>query len=280
MNIEMRPLSSIRPYENNPRINDAAVDAVAASIREFGFRQPIVADEQGVIIVGHTPYFAALKLEMTEVPVHVAVGLTPAQARAYRIADNQTATLSSWDEDKLPLELMGLQEMGFDLAMTGFSGDELLRLLGSETNEGQGDPDAIPDPPDEAITQPGDLWILGKHRLLCGDSSKAEDVDRLLDGAQIHLVNTDPPYGVNVEPRSNNAIAAGLSSFQATPQPIIVECHPDDPKATTKKLRARDRPLENDFLSDEAFDRLLSAWFGNIARVLQPGRAFYLFGGY
>src|ERR1700726_3533378 len=112
-----------------PRINDAAIDAVAASIKEFGFRQPIVVDEQGVIIVGHTRYFAALKLGMTEVPVHVAVGLTPAQARAYRIADNQTATLSSWDEDKLPLELMGLQEMGFDLAMTGFSCDELLRLL-------------------------------------------------------------------------------------------------------------------------------------------------------
>src|ERR1700722_13448009 len=96
MLVEMRANTSIRPYENNPRLNDAAIDAVAASIREFGFRQPIVVDEQGVIIVGHTRYFAALKLKMTEVPVHVAVGLTPAQARAYRIADNQTATLSSW----------------------------------------------------------------------------------------------------------------------------------------------------------------------------------------
>jgi DNA modification methylase len=277
MLVVMRPITSIRPYENNPRLNDAAIDAVAASIKEFGFRQPIVADEDGVIIVGHTRYFAALKLEMTTVPVHVAVGLTPAQARAYRIADNQTATLSSWDEDKLPLELLGLQEMGFDLAMTGFSGDELLRLLGSETNEGLGDPDAIPDPPDEAITQPGDLWILGKHRLLCGDSSIPADVDRLLAGSQIHLVNTDPPYNVKVEPRSNNAIAAGLSSFQATPQPLIVDC--SEPKAT-KKLRARDRPLENDFVSDPEFDRLLSAWFGNIARVLLPGRGFYLWGGY
>jgi ParB-like chromosome segregation protein Spo0J len=277
MLVEMRSITSIRPYENNPRLNDAAIDAVAASIKEFGFRQPIVTDEDGVIIVGHTRYFAALKLEMTTVPVHVAVGLTPAQARAYRLADNQTATLSSWDEDKLPLELMGLQEMGFDLAMTGFSGDELLRLLSSETNEGQGDSDAIPDPPDEAITQPGDLWILGKHRLLCGDSSLPDDVDRLLDGAQIHLVNTDPPYNVCVEPRSNNAIAAGLSSFQAAPQPIIVDC--SEPKAT-KKLRARDRPLENDFVSNPEFDRLLSAWFGNLARVLLPGRAFYIWGGY
>src|SRR5271167_5277045 len=143
MLVEQRPIDSLRPYENNPRLNDAAVDAVAASIKEFGFRQPIVVDEQSVIIVGHTRYKAALKLGLTEVPVHVAVGLSPAQAKAYRIADNQTATMSQWDDDKLPLELMALQEMGFDLNQTGFSADELLRLLGSETNDGQGDPDAI-----------------------------------------------------------------------------------------------------------------------------------------
>ena len=196
MHVEMRPIDTIRPYENNPRLNDAGVDAVAESIREFGFRQPIVVDEDGVIIVGHTRYKAALKLGLDEVPVHVAVGLSPAQAKAYRLADNQTATLSQWDDDKLPLELAQLQEMGFDLDLTGFSADELMRLLGSETNEGQADPDAVPEPPDEAITQPGDLWLLGKHRLFCGDSSKPEDVDRLLDGAAIHLVNTDPPYNV------------------------------------------------------------------------------------
>src|SRR5579864_3773205 len=105
MLVEMRPITSIRPYENNPRQNDAAVDAVAASIREFDFRQPIVVDEAGVIIVGHTRYKAALKLGLTEVPVHVAVGLTPAQAKAYRLADNQTAQLSGWDDDKLVQEL-------------------------------------------------------------------------------------------------------------------------------------------------------------------------------
>src|SRR5262249_30517879 len=148
--------------------------------------------------------------------VHVAVGLTPAQARAYRIADNQTATLSQWDDDKLPLELAQLQEMDFDLNLTGFSTDELMRLLGSEENAGLTDPDAVPEPPDEPITQIGDIWLLGKHRLLCGDSGKAEDVDRLLDGATIHLVNCDPPYNVRLEPRSNNAISAGLSSFQGT----------------------------------------------------------------
>jgi ParB-like chromosome segregation protein Spo0J len=109
MHVELRPIDRIHPYENNPRLNDAAVDAVAASIREFGFRQPIVVDADGVIIVGHTRYKAALKLGLTEVPVHVAAGLSPAQAKAYRLADNQTAQLSSWDEDKLPVELMALQ---------------------------------------------------------------------------------------------------------------------------------------------------------------------------
>ena len=283
MNVENRPINSIRPYENNPRTNDAAVDVVAASIKEFGFRQPIVVDEQGVIIVGHTRYKAALKLGMTEVPVHVAVGLTPAQAQAYRLADNQTATMSSWDDDKLIQELAKLRELNFDLNLTGFSEDELLQLLATG-NDGLADPDAVPEPPDAASTQPGDLWILGNHRLLCGDSSKAEDVDRLLDGAQVHLVNTDPPYGVKVEPRSNNAIAAGLSSFpaDATPHYHGFDLARDAQKGTPthKKLRAKDRPLANDFLSDEAFIRLLEAWFGNIARVLRPGRGFYIWGGY
>src|SRR5215469_16970671 len=183
MQVEMRPITSITPYENNPRQNDAGVDAVAASIREFGFRQPIVVDEDGVIIVGHTRYKAALKLGLEMVPVHVTVGMSKAEAKAYRIADNQTATLSQWDDDKLPLELAQLQQMAFDLNLTGFSADELMRLLDSESNAGQGDPDAVPEPPDEPITRPGDLWVLGRHRLLCGDSSKPEEVDRLLDGA-------------------------------------------------------------------------------------------------
>jgi DNA modification methylase len=143
------------------------------------------------------------------------------------------------------------------------------------------DPDDVPAPPDEATTRPGDLWLLGRHRLLCGDSGTAADVDRLLDGAPIHLVNTDPPYGVKVEPRSNNAIAAGLSSFEVTHhQKLDVVRHPEKARPTDKKLRAKDRPLANDFVADEAFARLLLAWFGNIARVLLPGRAYYTWGGY
>jgi DNA modification methylase len=282
MHVEMWPIERVKPYEKNPRVNDAGVDAVAASIKEFGFRQPIVVDEEGVIIVGHTRFKAAMKLAMTHVPVHVAVGLSPAQAKAYRIADNQTASLSTWDDSLLPLELIGLQEMGYDLSFTGFSGDELDRLLQSESTEGQTDPDEIPEPPDEPVTRFGDLWILGKHHLLCGDSIKKEDVDRLLDGNSIHLVNTDPPYNVKVEPRSNNAIAAGLSSFEGTKhhQSLDLARHPKKAKATGKKLRAKDRPLANDFVSDDEFNRLLHAWFGNLARVLEPGRSFYVWGGY
>ncbi len=142
--------------------------------------------------------------------------------------------------------------------------------------------DEVPAPPDEATTQLGDLWILGDHRLLCGDSSKPEDVDRLLDGAVIHLVNSDPPYNVKVEPRSNNAIAAGLSSFAGPKhhQSLDLARHPGKSKPTGKKLRAKDRPLANDFVTDAAFDELLAAWFGNMARVLAPGRAFYIWGGY
>jgi DNA modification methylase len=281
MNIEMRKLSDIRPYENNPRLNDAAVDAVAASLREFGFRQPIVVDEQGVIVVGHTRYKAATKLGMDLVPVHVATGLTPAQLKAYRIADNQTARLSEFDNDKLAAELIELQTMDIDLDLTGFTPEELIGLMTPATPEGLTDPDAVPEPPDQAITQPGDLWVLGSHRLLCGDSSNPADVDRLLDGQPTHLVNTDPPYGVRVEPRSNNAIAAGNSSFQKTHhQKFDLERHPEKAQPTTKKMRAKDRPLANDFVSDEEFDRLLHTWFGNLARVLQPGRGFYIWGGY
>ena len=284
MLIEERPLAAITPYDNNPRLNDPGVDAVAASIKEFGFRQPIVVDEASVIIVGHTRYMAAQQLGMETVPVHVAIGLSEAQAKAYRIADNQTSRLSDWDQERLVQELLQLQSMDFKLDLTGFSADELQELLADDGTEGLVDPDDIPEPPDEAITKPGDLWVLGNHRLLCADSSKAEDVDRLLAGAPIHLVNTDPPYNVKVEPRSNNAIAAGNSSFpeakKRTHHQSFDVARQGEKKATDRKLRAKDRPLTNDFVTDEEFDRLLNAWFGNLARVLVPGRGFYIWGGY
>lgn len=284
MQIETRPLAEIKPYDKNPRVNDAAVDAVAESIRRFGFRQPIVVDAEGVIVCGHTRWKAATKLGLTEAPVHVATDLTPEQIRAYRIADNKTNELAEWNMELLPIELGELKDTGIDWSLLGFDQDALAKLLGGDIKEGLTDPDDVPEPPDEAITRPGDLWLLGDHRLLCGDSGSADDLDRLLDGAPIHLCNTDPPYNVKLEPRSNNAIAAGLSSFGEPGvthhQGFDLHRRPSVAKATTKKLRPKDRPLANDFVSDEQFDRLLHAWFGNIARVLLPGRAAYIWGGY
>ncbi|WDI41482.1 DNA modification methylase [Bremerella sp. P1] len=272
MKIDQWNIADVTPYPSNPRVNDGAVDAVAKSLAEFGFRQPIVVDEAGVVIVGHTRLKAAQKLGMTQVPVHVAEGMSDEQIRAYRIADNQTATIAEWDLDLLPIELSALKDADYELGLLGFKDDELAKMLSGDVKDGLNDPDDVPEPPDDPITQPGDLWILGDHRLLCGDSSKAEDVDRLLDGAVIHLINSDPPYGVRVQPRSKNAIAAGNSSF-ADPSKRKPDNNP-------KKMRAKDRPLANDFVSDEEFNRLLDAWFGNMTRVLAPGRGFYIWGGY
>jgi len=198
MQIEIRDIATIRPYDRNPRDNDAAVDAVAASIRQFGFRQPIVVDDLGVIICGHTRYKAALKLGLRQVPVHVARDLTPDQVRAYRIADNKTAELAEWNMELLPIEMKDLQAADFDLSLLGFDQEELAKLLDGGVQGGLTDPDEVPAPPDAATTRPGDLWILGNHRLLCGDSASQADVDRLLDGATIQLVNTDPPYNVRL----------------------------------------------------------------------------------
>lgn len=318
MKVEQRPLAEIKPYESNPRINDAAVDAVAESIKRFGFRQPIVVDADGVIVCGHTRWKAAQKLGLEKVPVHVARDLTPEQIRAYRIADNKTAELAEWNLELLPIELAELQDAGIDWSLLGFDSDEIAKLLANEAavKPGLTDPDEVPEPPDEATTQPGDLWILRseggiEHRLLCGDAGKAEDVNRLLavdvgppstaapgDGDElptapgdgcailpIHLVNSDPPYNVRVEPRSSTAIAAGLSSHpdlskKMHHQSFDVARGVTDPAKAKKKMRPKDRPLENDFISHEAFEALLHAWFGQMARVLEPGRSFYIWGGY
>lgn len=200
MNIELRDITDIKPYANNPRLNDAAVDAVAKSLEEFGFRQPIVVDQDGVIVVGHTRYKAASKLGLTQVPVHVANDLTPAQAKAYRIADNQTATLAEWNTDLLNLELGGLKNVDFNLDLLGFDPEELARLTGTDVAEGLTDPDEVPPVPENPITRPGDLWLLGEHRLLCGDSTNPDHVRRLLDGQVPFLMVTDPPYGVSYDP--------------------------------------------------------------------------------
>jgi len=200
MSVELRPLDAVRPYANNPRQNDDAVEAVAESIRRFGFRQPIVVDADGVIVAGHTRFRAAQRLGLATVPVHVATDLTPDEVRAYRLADNKTAELASWDDAMLSIELDALRGAGIDWTLLGFDEEELAKLLAPAGTEGLTDPDAVPEKPVDPITKPGDLWLLGKHRLLCGDSTSATDVARLLDGAVPALMVTDPPYGVEYDP--------------------------------------------------------------------------------
>ncbi len=200
MSVELRPLDAVRPYANNPRQNDDAVEAVAESIRRFGFRQPIVVDADGVIVAGHTRFRAAQRLGLATVPVHVATDLTPDEVRAYRLADNKTAELASWDDAMLSIELDALRGAGIDWTLLGFDEEELAKLLAPAGTEGLTDPDAVPEKPADPITKPGDLWLLGKHRLLCGDSTSATDVARLLDGTVPALMVTDPPYGVEYDP--------------------------------------------------------------------------------
>lgn len=208
MKIESWPASRPIAYARNPRkIPQKAVDKVAASIQEFGFRQPIVVDKDGVIVVGHTRLQAAQKLGMAKVPVHVAAELTPAQAKAYRLADNRDGQESTWDDDLLGLELGELGDLDFDLSLTGFDPAEI--DAHTAASEGLTDEDAAPALPSNPVTKPGDVWRCGGHRVLCGDATSADDVAKLLAGVEPHLMVTDPPYGVNYDP----AWRDGVGSF-------------------------------------------------------------------
>ncbi len=205
------PLGQIIPYARNPRRNEKAVAAVAASIKEFGWRQPIVVDEQMVVLAGHTRLEAARQLGLETAPVHIARGLTEAQARAFRIMDNRSAQNAEWDEELLGLELGDLLEAEFDLGLTGFTKEELSALMNGLAGENTGPQDGedeVPEPPDNPVSRPGDLWVLGNHRLLCGDSTVATDVERVLDGVKPLLMVTDPPYGVEYDPSWRNQAGA------------------------------------------------------------------------
>ncbi len=280
--IEWVDLSRVYCSPSNPRINDQAVPHVAASIRRFGWQQPIVAKPSGEVIAGNTRLKAAKDLGLAVVPVIWFEG-SDLDATAFCIADNRTHEFATWNEQELSQILDhlraedSLQGVGFSIIEI----DDLLARLEAEIGPAGGEDPGAGELPEDPVTQKGDLWVLGDHRLLCGDSASAEDVDRLLAGAAIHIVNADPPYGVKVEPRSNNAIAAGLSSFTGTShhQGLDLARHPGKRKATSK-LRPKDRPLQNDFLPDAEFAQLLRAWFGNLSRVLLPGRAYYIWGGY
>ena len=266
----------VSPY--NPRtISDHDLAALARSMHEFGIVEPIVINRRtGRIVGGHQRVKAAEASGIEELPV-VYVDLDETQEKQLNIALNRIS--GEFDMEKLGDLLKELEDGGADLDLTGFTSTEIDDLIrGMETpDEGLTDPDIAPEPMGEPATQPGDLIDLGSHRLLCGDSSNQDHVEKLLDGQRIHLVNTDPPYNVNVEPRSNNAILAAGNERQHH-QNFDLSRNPE--KRSTGKMRARDRPLENDFLSEEDFVKLLRSWFSNIAWALEPGRAFYIWGGY
>src|SRR6202040_3050437 len=199
--VERWAIDQLIPYAKNARTHtDAQVAAIAASIKEWGWTSPALVGEDGGLIAGHARILAARQLGIAEIPVMVAAGWSEAQKRAYVLADNQLAiTGSGWDPELLRLELGELQLSGFDLSLTGFGDLELKDLLADRT-AGLTDPDDAPAVPEHPVSQTGDLWLLGRHRLLCGDSTVATDVERVLGGVEPHLMVTDPPYGVEYDP--------------------------------------------------------------------------------
>jgi len=212
MDVIELPLGQIIPYARNPRQNEKAIATVAASIAEFGWRQPIVVDENMVILAGHTRLAAAQQLGLKSAPVHVAKGLSETQAQAFRIMDNRSAENADWMEDLLSLELSDLLDADYDLELTGFTDEELNSLLSGldGENDGEGEDD-IPEPPEEPVSRLGALWVLGNHRLLCGDATVATDVERVLGNVKPLLMVTDPPYGVEYDPGWRNKTGASAT---------------------------------------------------------------------
>lgn len=232
MEIIIKGIDEIRPYENNPRVNDGAVGAVAESIREFGFQQPIVVDRDGVIIAGHTRYKAAQKLGLTEVPVVVAGNLTDEQVRAYRLADNKTGELAEWDFSALEEELAGIGEL--DMSLFGFEPKEM-----KEPEEITED-DYEEEPPEVPKARVGDIYQLGRHRLMCGDSTDVQAVQKLCQW-QVDILLTDPPYGVDYTGKTKDALK-----------------------------------IQNDAKTDEALRDMLADAFSAANVVMKPGAVFYI----
>ena len=236
--IEQWPTAKLLPYARNARTHsDEQVAQIAASIAEFGFTNPILAGADGVIVAGHGRLAAAHKLGLALVPVVVLEHLSPTQRRALVIADNRIAENAGWDEAMLRIELVTLQDDDFDVSLTGFDADALADLLADEDGNGDGDTDddAVPEITETPISRPGDVWVLGGHRLLCGDSTKAECFEQLLQGSQVDMVFTDPPYNVNY---ANTA---------------------------KDKMRGTNRAILNDNLGDGFYDFLLAALTPTIA---------------
>jgi len=236
--IEQWPTAKLVPYARNARTHsNDQVAQIAASIAEFGFTNPILAGSDGVIVAGHGRLAAAQKLGLDLVPVVVLDHLSPTQRRALVIADNRIAENAGWDDAMLRIEIAALQGDDFDLSLTGFDADALAELMAGDESDGQGqtDDDAMPEMPETPVSRPGDVWLLGGHRLFCGDSTVADSYDRLLDGAPVDMVFTDPPYNVNY---ANSA---------------------------KDKMRGKDRAILNDNLGDGFYDFLLAALTPTIA---------------
>lgn len=236
--IEQWPTGKLLPYARNARTHsDEQVAQIAASIAEFGFTNPILAGSDGVIVAGHGRLAAAQKLGLEVVPVVVLDHLSPTQRRALVIADNRIAENAGWDDAMLRIEIAALQDDDFDLSLTGFDADALAELMAGDEpdTEGEADDDAVPEVSETPVSRPGDVWLLGGHRLLCGDSTLAESYERLLEGEQVDMVFTDPPYNVNY---ANSA---------------------------KDKMRGKDRAILNDNLGDGFCDFLLAALTPTVA---------------
>ena len=199
MKLESWPTDSLIEYARNARKNDHAVDRVAAAIHEFGFRVPILAKSDKTIVDGHLRLKAAKKLGLEEVPVLLCDDMTDLQVRAFRLSVNKVSEFADWDDEMLRVELDELGADGFDLELTGFSLDEIADLQIEEVSEGLTDEDAVPESPEIPVTVLGDIWLLGNHRLMCGDSTSIDAVDILLQGKKAGMVHTDPPYGVSYQ---------------------------------------------------------------------------------
>ena len=204
MNIQNIPVDKIIPYKQNPRKNDDAVNIVKKSLKEFGFQQPLVLDANYEIVVGHTRYNAALKLGMNEIPCILAEHLSNEQIKAYRIMDNKSAEYSKWNTDLLTKEIIELLESDYDISLTGFTQNELKDMdinvdLDDLASQGLSDEDDVPEISGEYVNKVGDVWMMGEHRLMCGDSTDKATVTKLMNGQRADMVFTDPPYNVAVE---------------------------------------------------------------------------------
>ncbi len=264
MRLTYVPISELEEWKGNPRINDDAAVRLAKLFTEHGFINPIIATPDKIIRAGHTRLKAAKKTDLKELPVLFVPFDSEIDAKMYALSDNKSSEWAEWDS-KLLTELFD-QVRKIDpekIAASGFKKSEI--SWGSVTGA---DDDAIPEPPDDAVTQKGDLYILGGHRLLCGDAGKAEDVDRLLGGVGIHLVNMDPPWNAAVLPSSG--LRGGLRGGRASRH------YGKEVSNST----AKGRSLMGDSVSKEKYIDFLRMWFGNASRVLRPGRSVYLWGGY